>query len=222
MKIRSMTIILFAAVTLSCSTSEISVQKDALRQIKTVAVIPFAVAKGVSGKAGQESTDAFASHMIRAGFRVVERQALDKILKEKELAMSGLTAGKSIELGQLLAADGLLEGRITRHDMETVDGNIELSAYGPDAYKPENDPKDGTYFQKNGTWFRKARLKVFRFQVLVRLMSAKDGGVVFTLQNANPEMRYEVDAFGTPLDIDDFRNRVLQQRGEDLVKALKR
>lgn len=222
MMIRSSITVLCAAVMLSCSTSEISVQKDALRQIKTVAVLPFTVEKGISEKAGRDSTESFKSHMIRAGFTLVERQALDKILKEKELSMSGLTAGKSIELGQLLAADGLLEGQVTRHDMETVDASIQLSAYGPDAYKPEKDPKDGTFFQKNGEWYRKTRLKIFRFQIFVRLLSARDGGVVFTLQNANPEMKYEVDQFGTPSDMDDFRNRVLQQMGKDLVKALKK
>jgi hypothetical protein len=46
--------------------------------------------------------------------------------------------------------------------------------------------------------------------------------VVFTLQNAVPEERFEVDQFGTPGGMDEFRSRVLQQMGKDLVKALKK
>ena len=208
------------SVILSCSTSEISVQKDALKHIKTVAVLPFTVERGISEKAGRDSMESFKSHMLMAGFRLVERQALDKILKEKELAMSGLTASGSMELGQLLSADGLLEGQVTQYGEESRIVDLQLSAYGPDAYNPAKDPKDGTFFQKNGEWFRKANMKIFKFQVFVRLLSTRDGAVVFTLQNSYPEAKFEVDQFNVPNGIDDYRNRVLQQMGKDLKKAL--
>lgn len=205
---------------LSCSTSEISVQKDALRHIKTVAVLPFTVEKGIDEKAGRDSMEFFKSHVLSAGFRLVERQALDGILKEKELALSGLTANDSMELGRLLSADGLLEGRVTQYGEETRIVDLRLSAYGPDAYNPAKDPGDGTFFQKNGEWFRKAHMRIFKFQVFVRLFSARDGSVVFTLQNSYPESKFEVDQFNVPNGIEDYVNRVLQQMGKDLKKAL--
>ncbi len=213
-------LILCLAVILSCSTSEISFRKDALKEIKSVAVLPFTVEKGITPGAGLDSMEAFKSHMLQSGFRVVERQSIDKILNEQELAMAGLTADKSMKIGQLLSADGLLTGHITLHNMESTVADVQLSAYGPDAYNPEKDPKDGTFFMKNGEWFKKANLKIFRFQIFVRLISAKDGQVVFTLQNAMPETRFEVGQFNMPGNMDDFRNRVLQQMGKDLKKSL--
>lgn len=208
------------SVMLSCSTSEISVQKDAMKHIKTVAVLPFTVGKGIGEKVGQDAMEFFKSHILKAGFTLVERQALDRILKEKELAMSGLTAGDSMDLGRLLSADGLLEGRVTQYGEETRIVDLQLSAYGPDAYNPEKDPKDGTFFQKNGEWFRKAHMRIFKFQVFVRLLSTRDGTVVLTLQNSYPEAKFEVDQFNAPNGMDDYGNRVLQQMGKDLKKAL--
>jgi hypothetical protein len=219
---RKVALVSILSIILSCSTSEISVRKDAIRTIKTVAVLPFTVEGDISEKAAKESMEAFKSHMLKAGFALVERQAIDKILKEKELSMSGLTADRSMELGTLLSADGLLEGRITRYGSETIKDDIALSEYGPDAYKPENDSHDGTYFQKDGAWYRKTTLNVFTFQIFVRLISAKDGQIVLTLQNSMPTRRYEVSDSMSPKSMEDFSNMVLQQMGKDLKKAIEK
>ncbi len=213
------TVILCAMI--SCSTSEIAVRKGSLKQIKSVAVLPFTVEKGISEKAGLDCMEAFKSHMIQSGFNLVERQAIDKILKEKELAMSGLTGSKSMEIGQLLSADGLLTGNVTEYRDETVNADVKLSPFGPDAYDPKKDSKDGSFFQKNGEWFKKTKLRIFYFQIFVRLISAKDGQVVFTLQNSYPAAKFEIDQFNVPGGMDDHVNRVLQQMGKDLKKALK-
>jgi hypothetical protein len=217
---RKLALVSILSIILSCSTSEISVRKDAIRTIKTVAVLPFTVEGDISDKAAKESMEAFKSHMLKAGFVLVERQAIDRILKEKELSMSGLTADRSMELGTLLSADGLLDGRIARYGKETIKDDIALSPYGPDAYKPENDSHDGTYYKKDGVWYKKTTLNVFTFQIYVRLLSAKDGQIVLTLQNSMPTRRYEVSDSMSPKSMEDFSNMVLQQMGKDLRKAL--
>lgn len=214
-----LTVFLF---TTGCETSKIAVRKDSIQALKTVAVMPFTVEAGISPKVAEECMEAFKSALLDAGFKLVERQAIDKIMKEKALALAGLTTGDSMEVGQLLAADGLLVANITANASTNAMGQIALSTYGPDKYDPANDKKDGTYFQVNGDWYRKAMLTTYKFQIFVKLIATKDGEIALTLQNANPEIKHETGAWGDPGSTDKFRAGVLDQMGKDLKKALKK
>lgn len=206
--------------TTSCSTSKISVRKDSIQNLKTVAVMPFSAEAGISPKVAEECMESFKSALLDAGFKLVERQAIDKIMKEKALALAGLTTGDSMEVGQLLAADGLLVANVTANSATNAMGQISLSAYGPDKYDPANDKKDGTYFQVNGDWYRKAMLTTYKFQIFVKLIATKDGEIALTLQNASPEVKHETGVWGDPGSTDKFRAGVLEQMGKDLKKAL--
>ena len=203
-----------------CETSKIAVRKDSIKALKTVAVMPFSADVGISPKVAEECMEAFKSALLDAGFKLVERQAIDKIMKEKALALAGLTTGDSVEVGQLLAADGLLIGNVTVHSSTNAMGQIALSTYGPDKYDPANDKKDGTYFQVNGDWYRKAMVTTYKFQIFVKLIATKDGEIALTLQNANPEIKKETGAWGDPGSIDKHRAEIVEQMGKDLKKSL--
>ena len=59
--------------------------------------------------------------------------------------------------------------------------------------------------------------KFFTFQVNIRLVSTADGNVILTLKNKYPESSYEMTDSTTLVR---YRERVLDQMGEDLKDAL--
>lgn len=207
-------IVLFAA----CSTSKISIRKDALRNIKTVAVIPF-TSPVADAKVTRDCTEAFKGSMITAGFKVVEREKLDKILKEKELAQSGLVENKAIEAGQFLGAEGTLFGEITAHEMKSDEITVEDNSPQPPqptGTSPMVSPLD------RPKRYKKEKRDTYTFQIVVRLVSNVDSQTVLTLQNEYPVRSYGSETAGMrPANIDQFRAQVLSQMGKDIEKAIK-
>ncbi|MBP7603191.1 MAG: curli assembly protein CsgG [Spirochaetes bacterium] len=96
----------------ACSTIDVALTKkiDVSNKLKKVAVFPFDV-KGAGW--GDEFSDAISHCFFKTGrVEVVEREALERILKEQNLSMTGLIDDKSaVKIGKLLGADVILVGR---------------------------------------------------------------------------------------------------------------
>lgn len=205
----------------NCSTSKISIRKEALKDLKTVAVMPFS-SSVADTKASRESTEMFRGAMIAAGFKVVEREKIDKILKEKELAQTGLVENKALEAGAFLGAEATMLGEIVAHEMKSETSEHELSSEGPGKYDPKLDKGDGVFIKRGDKWFKKDKRDTFQFQVVVRLISNIDSQTILTVQNEYPVQTYTSDSGGIrPANLDQFRSRVLAQMAKDLDKAIK-
>jgi hypothetical protein len=85
----------------ACSTIDVALTKkiDVSNKLKKVAVFPFDV-KGAGW--GDEFSDAISHCFFKTGrVEVVEREALERILKEQNLSMTGLIDDKSaVKIGQ--------------------------------------------------------------------------------------------------------------------------
>lgn len=221
-------IILAAATSLflaSCSTSKISIRKEAVRTLKTVAVMPFSSATA-GDRVTRECSELFRAALISAGMQVVERERIDKLLKEKELAQSGLVDNKAIEAGQFLGAEGTMLGEITAHEMKSESYESELPPEGPGKYDAKLDKGDGIFFQREirpgeKKWFKKDKRDTYQFQIVVRLISNVDSQTILTVQNEYPVRTYTSENSLRPANLDQFRAEVLAQMGKDLEKALK-
>ena len=155
-------------------------------------------------------------------FTGVHRYGIDKLLKEKALAQSGLVDNKAIEAGQFLGAEGTMLGEITAHELKSETVESELPSEGPGKYDAKLDKGDGSYFQRDKKWFKKDKRDTFQFQIVVRLISNIDSQTILTLQNEYPVRTYTVADGGLrPANLDQFRAQVLAQMGKDLEKALK-
>jgi hypothetical protein len=204
----------------ACSTSKISLRKDAVKQLRTVAVMPFT--SNVAGeKVTRECSEMFRAGVLASGIQVVEREKIDKLLKEKALAQSGLVDNKAIEAGQFLGAEGTMLGEITAHEMKSETLESELPPEGPGKYDAKLDKGDGTYFQRNKKWFKKDKRDTFQFQIVVRLISNVDSQTILTVQNEYPVRTYTSDNSLRPANLDQFRAEVLAQMAKDIEKALK-
>ncbi|RPI95687.1 MAG: hypothetical protein EHM32_05165 [Spirochaetales bacterium] len=96
----------------ACSTIDIAITNkvDVNKKLNKVAVFPFDV-KGAGW--GDEFSDSISHCFFKTGrVEVVEREALERILKEQNLSMTGLIDDKSaVKVGKLLGADVILVGR---------------------------------------------------------------------------------------------------------------
>ena len=111
-KILMFSFIFYAIISASCSTIDVAVSKkeNVKSKIKKIAVFPFDIN---DAKWGDEFSDSIAHHFFKNGkVDIVERDALEKILKEQNLSMTGLIdQSKALKIGKMIGADLILLGR---------------------------------------------------------------------------------------------------------------
>ena len=110
----------------SSSKIGVSVQKPAaihLSGVKEIAVVDFL---GPHGSGGQVAT-LVQSWMLESQFyRIVEREKLNRILDEHNLAMSGIVdESTAAEIGKLAGADALIFGEVTTFRVEPDERGVE-------------------------------------------------------------------------------------------------
>jgi curli biogenesis system outer membrane secretion channel CsgG len=95
----------------ACATATVAIKGDFdFTRVKRVAVVGFSDYANRPGS-GETLSGAFEQDLLAAGYDLVERAQVDKILRERKLSASDPKAAKVI--GQLLGVDALLFGRIT-------------------------------------------------------------------------------------------------------------
>ena len=88
--------------------------------ILRVAVMPFRASTELIGIA---ASDLFVTELLRTGrYQLVERSQLSRVLGEAEVALSGLTEARAIELGNMLGADGVIIGSVDEYGTLAVKG----------------------------------------------------------------------------------------------------
>lgn len=109
---------------LHCSTIDVAVSKkeNLKSKIKKIAIFPFDIN---DAKWGDEFSDSIAHHFFKNGkIDIVERDALEKIIKEQNLSMSGLIdQSKALKIGKLIGADLILTGRGSALKLKDSEGN---------------------------------------------------------------------------------------------------
>ncbi len=97
-----------------CTTIDVAMNKkvDVTKKLDKIVVFPFEIK---DARWGDEFSDAITHHLFKTGrVDVVERQELEKIVREQKLSMTGLLdSDKSVQVGKLLGADVIVIGRGT-------------------------------------------------------------------------------------------------------------
>jgi hypothetical protein len=104
----------------ACATATVAIKTNFdFSRVKRVAVVGFSDYPNRPGS-GEILSGAFEQGLITAGYDLVERAEVDKVLREKRLSPTDPRAAK--ELGAALSVDALLFGRITdfREARETL------------------------------------------------------------------------------------------------------
>lgn len=81
--------------------------------VHCVAVMPFQAATELIGIS---TSDLFVTELLRTGrYQLVERSQLARVLNEAEVALSGISDARAIELGNMLGADGVIIGTVDEY-----------------------------------------------------------------------------------------------------------
>ncbi|HDP79724.1 MAG TPA: curli assembly protein CsgG [Spirochaetes bacterium] len=105
-------LITMALVQGGCTSIDVVLNKkvDVVKKMKKIAVFPFDI-KGAGW--GDEFSDAISHQFFKSGkVDIVEREAIERILKEQRLSMSGLIEDtQAVRIGKMLGADVIILGR---------------------------------------------------------------------------------------------------------------
>lgn len=89
----------------------------------SIAVLPFDVT-GKTAYSGDHAAEALATRLVNLRrFRVIERAALDQVMKEQALSMSGMVdESQAVQLAKLVGADALVLGSLVADPSSTSIG----------------------------------------------------------------------------------------------------
>ncbi len=109
-------LLLASLVLLNACAPNVTVKKWPESRMR-VAVLPF---KGTSDhpEAGNLAYEAFSTNILKVKeYDIVDRGALEQVLSEQKLGMSGaIDQTKAVEIGKLLGADGVILGAVTAYE----------------------------------------------------------------------------------------------------------
>ncbi len=148
--------------------------------------------------------DVFVTELVKSGkFRVIDREALGAIMREKNLALSGdVDPSTAVKAGKLLGVKYLLAGAITEYGASTAEGG------GPGVGRLPS--------------VRVGRKK-FTAAMNARLIDAETGEIIWADEGRRDtkSVKVRVGGFGGGARDDAMFDRVLKPVVQDLVASLK-
>jgi curli biogenesis system outer membrane secretion channel CsgG len=142
--------------------------------------------------------DVFVTELVKSGkFRVVEREQLEALMKEKGLALSGdVDPSTAVRIGKLLGVNYLLTGAVTEY------GNTNVGGGGGGVY---------------------AGKKKFVAALNARLIDTSTGEIAWADEASQEETSVKVSVFGYGGGVDDERmfDKVMKPCIQKLVASLK-
>lgn len=181
----------------SCQSTKTAVNLEAVKAVKTVAVLPFEHTAGLDTQAAREAEAFFTATLMQNGFRVVERERMSALLKEQSLSASGLTSSETLKIGELSHADALLFGKVLKNQegkkmvAETLSNDVTTNV----------------------------ERAFYHFKLSVRLVNSQTGETVLSQENSFGE-RVQDPKWSFPDSLSDWRNTILEGMGRDLKKAM--
>ena len=193
-----------------CASADISLNREEVKSVKTVLIVPFTSGMNLKKEIYNESEDTFRRALVKLNYKVIDRDKLDSMLKDKEYITTGLTPENIKKIAKRLGADSVLTGEIAEHreyvEVKRYHNSLIIGKYFLNSNHRDDDTKDITHF---------------KFRIIVKLANAEDGSEIFTIKNRYDD--YDAETFDdTPLYIsfDTYRKGVLDKLAEELVKAV--
>jgi hypothetical protein len=191
---------------MSCSTSDIKVNNDALASIKVIALVPFYSSSAIDSAVYNESEEAFTSALTRLGYKVItlkspspEQSGTRFNRAEKsmnEIKTEAITSG----------ADALLSGKIIFYEETTrIEFNRRPLFFGKFGIFDEDDKIE--------------RVTEFRFQIHITAVNLSDDAVILDIKNrySSAEKDEYMPAF---LSLEAYRKYTLEKMTGELMEKL--
>ena len=191
---------------MSCSTSDIKVNNDALASIKVIAIAPFTSSSPIDSAVYKESEAAFVSALTRLGYKVITLkspstdQSGSRFTRTekpvKEIKTEAITSG----------ADALLLGKIIFYEEKTrTEFNRRPLFFGKFGIFDEDD--------------RIERVTEFRFQIHIRAVNLSDDAVILDIKNrySKAEKDEYMPAFNS---LEAYRKYTLEKMTDELINRI--
>lgn len=186
----------------ACAASDITVNRDAMKSVKIIAITPFTSRVDLKKEILKEAEDNFKAAFVKMDYKVIET---DK-LKEKDNGLSVFTAENVKRTGRSTGAGAVLYGEVAVHEEETK----EIPSYR----------RHGSFIS---TLYSEDRLKYetfYRFRIIVRLVNVSDGKEMLMIKNSYKEIRQD-ENLQCCNSLDAYRKYTLKKMADDLIEAMK-
>jgi curli biogenesis system outer membrane secretion channel CsgG len=141
--------------------------------------------------------DVFVTELVKSGkFRVIDRERLDALMREKNLTLSGdVDASSAIKIGKLLGVKYFLTGAVTEYGNTKVGG----SGFGISAGK-----------------------KKFVAALNARIIDAETGEILWADESSKEQKSLKVRVFGVGGGVDDDRmfDKVMKPAIKELAASI--
>lgn len=162
------------------------------------------------GNGGAEAMqDVFVTELVKSGrFRVIDRERLDALMREKNLSLSGdVDPATAVKAGKLLGVNYFLTGAVTEY------GATEAGAHGPGGFA-------------RGHWLPSfgVHKKTFVAAANARLINAETGEIVWAdeARGEDSHVNVSVGGFGGGVNYDQrMFDKVMKPVVGQLVASLK-
>jgi len=232
-------ILLFMAIILlNCSTSQITVRKQALKKVKTVAIMPFEVVDQTSKnnqKVTIEGEEILRGALLKANFDIVEREKLLKVLAKSEVPLGAkkndVTSVAKIENDAKVAKKTQTKMNLNHDTVELINKAKLLKADAVLVGKITDNrvivrkikkiiPVESNEKDKKSETKELIITQAFvKYQVFLRLVSAVDGKTILTIHNQSKPQEVEENEIPEEV-LEQYRRKILSQIGDDIVSAV--
>lgn len=133
-------LLLLAALLAGCGAGVRTVVRGDFDASARVAVLPFS---GKDEETNLSLAEAFTTYLMEAGFDVMERAQLEKVLAEQKISLSGaVDAGSMSQVGRLAGVRAIVTGsyRVRRENVRTVTPGVKMP---PVRTRPDRRPPPG-------------------------------------------------------------------------------
>jgi hypothetical protein len=191
----------------SCTTTDITVNKETMQSVKIVAIAPFTSTFNLKKEIFSEAEANFRSAFVKMNYQVVGKDKLDNLMKGKESDIATVTPENAKRIGKLTGADAILIGEIIKHEEETKESHFysNISNRNPFSNKSHDELKYTT---------------TYKFQIIVRLVDVSDGSVIITLKNSYKDIEQN-ENLQCCNSLDSYRRYTLIKMADDLVETMK-
>jgi len=188
-----------------CATTDIELNMDAMKSVKTVAVIPFTSKVNLKKEILAEAEESCKKAFLKMDYRIMESNKLNEFIKGNNI--SSFTAEDIKKIGKATGSDAVLFGEITEYKEATREvmfypGSITANMFS-------NKGHDELKY-----------ITTYTFRIIIRLVNVADGSEILTMKNRTKEIQEE-ENLQCCNSLNAYRKYTLDKMTGELIEAMK-
>ncbi|PKL17819.1 MAG: hypothetical protein CVV49_09255 [Spirochaetae bacterium HGW-Spirochaetae-5] len=202
-------LILIPFIILSCTTADIVADKDAMRSVKVIAIVPFrATSRSADLKKEiyKEAEKILSSALVKLNYKFIPEDKPELNLADKDSSGSGKLIEEIIKQYKTSGADAVLIGNIiVNEEVERIILPRRSIFFGGSLFSDRDDEI------KTQT--------TYKFQIEVKLVDTSNGSIILSLKNRYSDAEKDEYLPGY-LSLDAYRAHTLKKLSDEIADKL--